>query len=1018
MSLYPNNLDSNLEIPRVDDNITEVSADTINAIRDAVMAIEKALGTDIQGNLSDLAERINAVIDENGILKTAALSSKGLISLPIGNAQIGSSAAIEEGKIDLDYSTSYLNGRIASIRVDVEALRRSISSFLDLLTNHYSGTSNKHDGYQITMSSYTRSGAGTTVERAIHLLDNAFTDHLHSSSPHTAYNIPVSNNFRGISAQNVQEALQELSYVNPGVFAHLDRAHDNAIVSNRRSETGDVANLNITTMASTIYQTDTSLAKNILQVMRPNVARIIGGRIDFGALSASSAYNLRIYAGGMSRTYVDVDLTSAIPTTSTDDIVEEINTTLHSAANHYPVSAYNVDGRLVIAHNISGWGNTIEVLSTVSNSAHTALGFSSYSDTEYSWADGYCSAYVGGYQIDDFRSLIKTKYDHSAAADLNLINGFDDLRTNGFDISNTRLYLCNISNHSSDSTYNGTYYIISYYGTSGFYLNTDVAQGEFDLEVIENSTTFSDSSQGQIHDIFAEYVSDGYGKVSSSQRLSYSTHTNVDIKSVSRDFPQTSVQWKVTDREYIEIIENSESGTTVNIPSGFTGELRVYAPDNINSALIQVTGAPATTATHNITVTDFAETDDRLYLSSVHYSGNFGTKTLKYITDKRKIGGTVENKYQDRLSRVPLSEALRDLRNNGVIRGFDIISNTSSTIRVRGGRALIEGKLVDVKTKNITIDRFTGAKRLLMLDENGQYKTADIDAGGYDEDDFIVSDSYGDIRNVALVADFGTTASILDGTFTDRRLMINKIDKRLYDVENRLNRRIDNLFSSVGGAVWAFKLSTSSDAYGEYTGSVTLSSNTGLAQVDELGFAGGNAAITTRRFEIIDGYASNVFQSAGQTHLNVMLQFNYGAEDGGLFGTSGDVDVYCGLDVVTGTTIMSHEGSSRIVHNEYYVRVRSVDTTVFPIGNVTENYVISIPVSLFGDLENNMCFDALPRIKITGCDNIDGGATGSASPMISVGLIRVIGSSYSVAGSILGQDGNNTALAATVGEIL
>lgn len=1026
MSNFPYDLDSNLEIPRVDNNITEVSADAINAIRDAIFAIEKALGINIQGNLSDLATRINSVIDASGGIKTSALSEKGLVTLPIGDAQVGSNAGVQESKLDLDYATTYLNNRISSLQTDLSSVSGSIDSFLTSFTNHYSGVTNKHDGYQIVMNDPTRNGYGTNVENAIHGLDNEFVDHINSTSAHTAYNIPVDNNFRGVSANNVQEALQELSYTNPGVSDHLDKAHSNAILINRRQEVSNVSNIAETTMASTIYQTNTSLSNNMLQVMRPNTARVIGDFIDFGALDSSTAKTLRIYAGGVNRSSIDVDISSIIPTSSTDEIVEKINGVLHSNSNHYPASAYNVNGRLVISHNIPGWEYTIEVLSTATNSAHTALGMSSLADNEYSWADGYCSSYIGGKRVDDFKSLINMVYDHSSAVDLNLITPGDDLRAYGeLDVDNNKFYLCNVTNHSVDSSYNGTYYIIGYYGTTGFYLNSDIAQGEFDLEVVADSVSFADSGQGKVFDIFAEHSVDGYGIINGYERIAYNTHTGIDIKSVSNGFPTNNVQWNVTDRQYVKLIEDGESGTQVNIPTGFTGELRVFAPDNVNSVLMEVTGTPATTATHNISVTNFAETDDKMYVSSVHYSGNFGSTKLKYVTDKRKIGGTVENQYQDKLSRIPLAEALGDLRNNGVIRGFNVISNTSSSIRIRGGRALIEGNIIDVKTKDITIDRFTGDKRLLLLDESGNFKTADIDAGGYDESEFIVSDSYGDIRNVCLIADFGTTSTALNGTFTDRRLIISKIDKRLYDVENKLNKRIDNLFNATTGSMWAFTLKRSSDAYGEYLAEINLSTNPNFNYLDDPGFAGGGSGGTTRRFELSnsDGYVTSVFQSPAQTYINIMCQLSYGSHGNGAFGTSGDVSVYIGFNVTTGT-LEYYEGDPEKEHFvsdtdtiEQYVRVKTINTTVFPTTDVSENYVVSIPTEYFSNLDNNQCFDILPRIKITGANFIDGGVSGDPDPYIKLGLIRIIGSTYNIAASISGESSDEP-LAVTVGGIL
>ena len=68
MSVYPDQLDTDLEISRVDNNVTEVGADSINAIRDAVFVIESTMGLSPQGNKTSLAERISVSIDSNGNL--------------------------------------------------------------------------------------------------------------------------------------------------------------------------------------------------------------------------------------------------------------------------------------------------------------------------------------------------------------------------------------------------------------------------------------------------------------------------------------------------------------------------------------------------------------------------------------------------------------------------------------------------------------------------------------------------------------------------------------------------------------------------------------------------------------------------------------------------------------------------------------------------------------------------------------------------------------------------------------
>lgn len=108
MSVYPNGLDSDQTIPRVDDALSEMGVEVINALRDAVFALQKELGIKVSGSASSVVNRLNKSLNPDGSIKASALTSIGLVTLPIDNAQIGAGAGIEESKLDLDYSTSSL----------------------------------------------------------------------------------------------------------------------------------------------------------------------------------------------------------------------------------------------------------------------------------------------------------------------------------------------------------------------------------------------------------------------------------------------------------------------------------------------------------------------------------------------------------------------------------------------------------------------------------------------------------------------------------------------------------------------------------------------------------------------------------------------------------------------------------------------------------------------------------------------------------------------------------------------
>jgi hypothetical protein len=991
-SSYPEQLDTDLELPRVDNNITEIGGDSINAIRDAVISIEGAIGISPQGNKESLAERIDVSIDSNGNIKASALESAGVVSLPIVDAQVGSTAGIKEYKLDLDYSTSSLNIRINSAVTNIEANEQSINSISSSILDHYDGSIGRHDGYDIDLQTAIR--GVNTVEEALNEINSAFV----------VFENYANDIFSVVNIEAIESIESDIVEIQGDIVDGHDRFFNNAITTNERGEQGTQGNLIETTAASTIFRTDTAVATNILQVMRPNVARVSGKLPDLGGLSTGSADKLRIQAGGVDRDPLDVDFSnpSYIPTDDIDDIVRAINTEAQLAANHYPISAYNVSGKLVIAHNIQGPQYTIKI-ENVSQSAHVQLGFEDVVGTEFTWSEDYHAVHIGGNIITDMKPFIRMRYSHSGGTEINpnLGNLIDLFEVS--DATECRI-ICNILDHSvTGNNYNGTYYIDTVAG-SVMYLNTSVPAGDFDIDVTADAVNFVSAATEKIYDIFLEPATgyDGYGIVTKSLRASYLTISGLAIKTINKTFPvDGTIEWAGGDELYLQ--QDSVSGVTVSVPSGFTGQLQVYMPDNINSALIEVTGTPGSLK-KSLTPYEFAGSDDHVYLSSVHHP--LGTDELRYVIDKRQIG--VSTDFQDELDPDNPENQLKDLRNNGVIRGFDVISNTTDTIKVRGGRALIEGKILDIETTDVTIDDFNDDFRTLALDKSGTYKTFDADEPGYSEEE-LAADGYSDVRQIATITSFGTTSSALTGEFVDRRIFVNKIDGRLLETETRLDSRIDQLESSVGGVMWGFTETFTTDSDGNFISDIRTITNPGFRFLEEPGFLG---VQTTRRYEFLDSEADayTIFSSPGLTHINIMLQIEFADESGtDPFGVSGAVNFYVGANVLTGI--------ANNYSTESYVIVKTMQTTYMSADSVVEQYVASIPVSEFG-LDTNVMFDVVPRIKITGSTYIDGGAGGGSTPIMRFGKIRIVNSSYSVAGNILGVDGSDVALATNLGDVL
>ncbi len=233
MVKYPTGLDTDAELPRVEDNITEIGGEAINSLRAAVFAIEKALGIRPQGTAADLAARLGASLDNNGNIKASALSGIGLVTLPITNAQVGAAAGIEESKLDLNYGTALLKSWIDSLRVRVDALEIAVAQDIYNLGQHIAHPSNygRHDAYDIDVD-HDIPAAGNVHE---YLLDlhTRIEDHISDpvdAHPGSAISLDP-DRFTSITAEDVQtgaEQLEALQLVE--IIRHRDRQHGNGIL--------------------------------------------------------------------------------------------------------------------------------------------------------------------------------------------------------------------------------------------------------------------------------------------------------------------------------------------------------------------------------------------------------------------------------------------------------------------------------------------------------------------------------------------------------------------------------------------------------------------------------------------------------------------------------------------------------------------------------------------------------------------------------------------------------------------
>src|ERR1700678_3899426 len=119
MSNFPNSIDDDSTLPAVNDNLTEIGADAINALRDAVFNIETNIGIGANGTTSSLAQRLSIFLNSDGTPNASIIYGLGLVVLPITNVQVSETAGIQESKLLLDYRTQDLFNYIRDLAKDV-----------------------------------------------------------------------------------------------------------------------------------------------------------------------------------------------------------------------------------------------------------------------------------------------------------------------------------------------------------------------------------------------------------------------------------------------------------------------------------------------------------------------------------------------------------------------------------------------------------------------------------------------------------------------------------------------------------------------------------------------------------------------------------------------------------------------------------------------------------------------------------------------------------------------------------
>src|ERR1019366_8693887 len=178
MSLYPVKIDSDVELPRIENNISELGGDAINALRDAVFNIENEVGIGGSGTAGSIANRLGVSLDSLGNIKASALTALGLVVLPITNSQVSATAGIQESKLVLDHKTTDLFNLINSVNTTAIQSSLFVSNHGFKIEPHITGADFRHVMNEIDIatssSSYFKNKLGLFRDNSN--LFNLFTD--------------------------------------------------------------------------------------------------------------------------------------------------------------------------------------------------------------------------------------------------------------------------------------------------------------------------------------------------------------------------------------------------------------------------------------------------------------------------------------------------------------------------------------------------------------------------------------------------------------------------------------------------------------------------------------------------------------------------------------------------------------------------------------------------------------------------------------------------------------------------
>lgn len=776
MTRFPSSLDTDVDIAPIIDGSTEISADTVNAIRDAVLTIEQVLGINPQGSADSVVERLDAITNSDGTFKSSALVASGLISLPIANSQISGTAAIEESKLDLDYPTQDLRDDIDSNDIDIQNLQ-TLSLFLqNKLALHIDGNDLNHDGYDISLTDLLGNTNIDSVGLALDYILDSLNRHKSSTTvgEHNASAIRFEPTADGvIDDDNVQDAIASIdtSFVEDR-RQHNDSAHSNGISKDGYYAFGGQANTNDASARLSRYQTFSGQDIIKIGLINSSIIKTKGfNYFDLTASAQSISFEVQI---GNATSSIDISglHTAAYPTASNrfglKAVVDYLNTQFASVLNHFPLQAYECDdGEIAIQHNIARDDCTITVRNPPSTSAVDALGLTDLVSFEVGPAPIY-KVVVNGRPYDELRTIASGNL--TQASPSSVIDLGESIETNGiigFGISANSLF--NVFNHT-DSTANGTYSIqtISHFPATTLNLNTSLAAGTFDYIVYGDTIDIGTPTSPRTYDFYL----DDFRFTSAQVRAEIPIIgiSGIALIFVSPKFSTTTGILTVNNSagQYVFTLAiGSDTGLEAAVDIGYLGYLNVYAPNNLDYITIFIFATSISTPSSDSIDFEAAVPQDTLYyLGSSSFDA---ASTVEIPLDRRNVGLVGEQAIGTEVEDGLINRNVRNLSSSGVVRGLEQDFD-STTITIGGGSAYVNGFYVEISSIELSVlsQANSNGTWTLVLESSGKFSVFNETTAGYSFEELLSNPIY------CIMCQFVVSSGAIS-ELTDARYFINNL---------------------------------------------------------------------------------------------------------------------------------------------------------------------------------------------------------------------------------------------------